>query len=216
MKIQWLGHASFKVSNSEGQVIVHDPYYGIGQYKLPARLDADVVLSSHQHGDHNYTAGITSEFEYITSLGTIETSVTTITGIASFHDQTAGSERGDNIIYTYCLEGLKIAHMGDLGHKLTAKQVELLGDIDILLIPCGGTYTLDGEMAAAVASKINPKVVIPMHYNTEAVSEYGMFAPVTDFTEAYGKQATNLNATILEVDTNTINELSPVVIMEYK
>lgn len=217
MKIQWLGHSCFKVSNSIGQAIVHDPYNGIGQYKLPTRLDADVVLSSHQHGDHNYTDGITSEFEYVTSLGTIETSVTAITGIASYHDKTEGSERGDNIIYTYSLDGLKIAHMGDLGHELTDEQVKLLEDTDILLIPCGGTYTLDGQMAAKVAASIKPRVVIPMHYYTEAVSEYGnTFAPVADFTDAYGKQVTNLNATSLEVDKDSITELSPVVIMEYK
>lgn len=167
MKITWAGQACFHIvaSNSKehSSTIVIDPFSEIG-LKMPS-LDAEIVLVSHQHEDHNNVQAIKGTPFVIEGPGEYEVNGVFITGISSFHDEKEGKERGMNTIYTLEAEGMRICHLGDLGQKeLTDEQLEKIGAVDILMIPIGGTYTIDGTQAIKVIGQIEPKVVIPMHY----------------------------------------------------
>lgn len=130
----------------------------------PPRIKDDVITVSHQHYDHNNIEDANPEAFIIQNPGEYEKQGIAIHGIASFHDDKQGAERGPNTIYVVKAEDMVIAHLGDLGHALTDAQVEAIGDVDILMIPVGGKYTVDAKAAAAVIGQIEPKIIIPMHY----------------------------------------------------
>ena len=130
----------------------------------PPKIKDDVVLVSHQHYDHNNIEDVNSEAFIIQNPGEYEKQGIAILGIQSFHDNTNGSERGLNTIYVIKAEEMTLCHLGDLGHKLTDHQIEEIGDVDILIIPVGGNYTIGPKEAVEVISQIEPKIIIPMHY----------------------------------------------------
>lgn len=167
MDIYWYGQACFKIKGKKTSVLIdpYDPdYTGL---KLPRDLQADVVLSSHDHQDHNFTASATMVFN---KPGEYEVAGAVITGINSFHDNTQGSERGLNTIFHLLMDNLGIVHLGDLGQsKLTEDQVAQIGSTDILLIPVGGVYTIDSKAASDIVSQLEPKIIIPMHYKIEGL-----------------------------------------------
>ena len=170
MNISWLGHSSFKITekiDGKDVMIITDPY-GKDTGLYPQKLKADIVTVSHQHFDHNYTEKIGGNLEEQPMIfdhpGEYETKKVFISGISSYHDTKDGGERGINTIFRFEIEDMVIAHLGDLGHKLDEETLGALGDVDILLIPVGGKYTLDGEEAAEVVRQIEPRIVIPMHY----------------------------------------------------
>lgn len=158
MKITWLGHACFILESSDGSV-VFDPFAPnyVPGFELP-ELQADVCICSHKHEDHYYPQAV--------ELSGKDHKLN-ITQIPCFHDEKAGSLRGENLISVVECEGLRAAHLGDLGHMLSDEQLELLGKIDVLMIPIGGFYTIDSKTAAELVKKISPNVVIPMHYKGE-------------------------------------------------
>jgi len=162
MNITWLGQACFKIQGKE-ITLVTDPYEPKIGLKMP-RLFADIVTVSHDHHDHAYTKAVSGNPFIITGPGEYEIRNVFINGIPSWHDNKEGAERGDNTMYLIEFEGLKIAHLGDLGTTLSDSQLEKLDGIDILMIPIGGIYTIDAKTAARVINQTEPRVVIPMHY----------------------------------------------------
>ena len=169
MKIKWNGHASFTITASDGTVLVTDPYdpsgYG-GVLKYDQVKDnADAVLVSHDHADHNYVKGMPGSPKVVKSSGQVKD--IQIKGISTHHDESGGSERGDNIIFSFAVDGLNICFLGDLGHQLSSEQINAIGPVDLLLIPVGGTYTVDAEGAAKVVEALSPKLIIPMHFKTD-------------------------------------------------
>ncbi|MFH1598148.1 MAG: MBL fold metallo-hydrolase [Patescibacteria group bacterium] len=163
MNISWLGHASFKMEGREATVVT-DPFdkKRVG-FRLP-KVTADIVTISHDHLDHNSVKDVSGNPFVITKPGEYEIKNVFIRGIVTHHDQKEGQERGTNIIFSINMDGLKIAHLGDLGHKLSDEQLDHLGEIDILMIPVGGVYTIDAKAAVEVISQIEPRIVLPMHY----------------------------------------------------
>ncbi|MFA5052026.1 MAG: MBL fold metallo-hydrolase [Patescibacteria group bacterium] len=162
MIITWLGQACFKIQSKDVTVIT-DPYdAGIG-LKLP-RLNADIVTVSHDHHDHNNAGAINGNPFVINQPGEYEVKSVFVHGIPSYHDDKSGAERGNNIIYFFQIEELKLAHLGDLGAPLTDDQIEKLEGVDIVFIPVGGVYTIDGKQAAEVVSQLEPRIAIPMHF----------------------------------------------------
>jgi L-ascorbate metabolism protein UlaG (beta-lactamase superfamily) len=132
--------------------------------RLP-KLEADILLVTHQHKDHNNIKAVLGDPFLIDGPGEYEIKDVFIRGIPSFHDNSQGKERGKNIIYTIESEGLKVCHLGDLGQKeLTEDQVDIIGPVDILLIPVGGNFTISAKESAKILSQIEPKIIIPMHY----------------------------------------------------
>jgi L-ascorbate metabolism protein UlaG (beta-lactamase superfamily) len=131
----------------------------------PPRLNDNIYLVSHDHPDHNNVAGAAEDAFIVKGPGEYEKSGVYIEGIRSFHDNVEGKERGLNTIYTIKFDEIHLCHLGDIGqNKLTDEQIEAIGDIDILFIPVGGTYTIDGAQAADMVKEIEPKIIIPMHY----------------------------------------------------
>ena len=171
MKITWNGHSCFTLSTADGTAVL-DPYadLSVPGYK-PLKLTADLVLCSHGHSDHNGSQCV--------ALSGKPCSITVET-IASWHDDAEGAKRGDNTIHVLGTEGMRIAHLGDLGCELSAEQINLLQDLDVLMIPVGGFFTIDAEQAAEIIRQLQPRVVIPMHYR-QGIHGYPVIATVRKF-----------------------------------
>ncbi|HCC23394.1 TPA: hypothetical protein DF272_04450 [Candidatus Falkowbacteria bacterium] len=170
MNISWHGQSCFRISEKiDGKevVLVTDPYSKESGL-FPQKFEADIVTVSHHHFDHNYTEKISGNQDEQPVIfdrpGEYEVKQVFITGIASFHDKKGGAENGDNTIFRINFGDITLVHLGDLGVVLDEKQLDELGTVDILFVPVGGKYTLDGIAAAEVVRQIEPRMVIPMHY----------------------------------------------------
>lgn len=169
MKIQYLGHSCFRLIESTGTTIITDPYKEIG-YELPKGLKADAVTVSHGHFDHNNAGIIGGHPRIIDKEGFYQLPGVGITGIKSYHDDCGGALRGENIIYKFGMDGLEICHLGDLGEECSSELLEMILPVNILLIPVGGTYTINAEQAKEYVDRIMPEIVIPMHYKTRSLT----------------------------------------------
>jgi len=167
MKIRWLGHSCFLVTSKGGVRIITDPYaVGGGINYSPIKETADIVVVSHVHGDHSNVSAVQGKPEVVRGDGTKTAKGIQFRGIASYHDNFQGTQRGPNTVFCFSVDGLKLCHLGDLGHVLSPKQVTEIGAVDILFVPVGGFYTIDALVASQVCDQLKPKVVIPMHFKT--------------------------------------------------
>ena len=167
MLISWLGHSCFKIQDktgTDGLTIITDPFNKDIGLKVP-NCEADIITVSHDHKDHNNTGALRGTPHIINLAGEYDVKGILIRGVESFHDEKKGKERGGNVMYRMEVDGISISHLGDLGHVLDDKQLEVLVGTDILLIPVGGKFTLDAKKAVEVISQVEPRIVIPMHYN---------------------------------------------------
>ena len=167
MKVRWLGHASFLITAGDGTRIITDPYgdYPGLSYK-PIDEAADIVVISHKHGDH-FGAKIKGDPKTVTGSGKKEVRGIEFKGLETYHDTSKGSERGANTVFCFTVDGLRVCHLGDLGHQLSESEVAEIGDVDILMVPVGGFYTIDADTATGVCDMIRPRVIIPMHYKND-------------------------------------------------
>jgi L-ascorbate metabolism protein UlaG (beta-lactamase superfamily) len=168
MKIKYLAHSAFVITSDTGVKIITDPYEtspGLTYGEITE--SADIVTVSHEHFDHCNVAAVRGNPEVIRKAGKSTAKGIDLKGIASYHDEAKGSLRGNNIIFCFEVDGIKVCHLGDLGHLLDYEQLKEIGGVDILLIPVGGYFTIDAEAATRVCDQLKPKVVIPMHYRTE-------------------------------------------------
>lgn len=166
MKVKWLGHASFMITSDAGIKIITDPYVTGGDLSYgEIKESADIVTVSHNHSDHNNVASVRGNPEVV--RGTANIKGIGFKGIPCYHDDAGGNLRGSNTIFCFEVDGIRVCHLGDLGHQLSAQQVAELGEIDILLTPVGGYYTIDARVAGGVCDRLKPKVIIPMHYKTD-------------------------------------------------
>lgn len=176
MLIQHIGHAEFLIETESGIRIVTDPYDGSCGYPLKP-VSADVALVSHHHHDHDAVDNLKGKPRVFDREGlfTAEPNLK-ITAVKGWHDDAEGSKRGETLLFLIETEGLRVVHLGDLGSGLNEKQRELLKDPDILMIPVGGFYTIDGEQAREIAGQLRARIILPMHYKTEYNSDW----PITD------------------------------------
>ena len=169
LKITYYGHAFFLLESESGTAIAIDPFDDSIGYRVPS-VAADVVLASHGHFDHANVGAIQGNPERLTGaegVGRRELAGAAVTGVATKHyDDPASAARGENTVYLIELDGLRVCHLGDLGHVLDEAAVGKLGDVDILMAPVGGFFTLDVEKVDGLIDAIGPRVVIPMHYRT--------------------------------------------------
>lgn len=187
MQISWFGHSTFRLQGkvaSDLIAVITDPYKSekVG-LKLP-RLEANIVTISHDHDDHNNVEAVKGEPFIIRGAGEYEVKGVYVEGIHSFHDEAKGAKRGDNIMYRFEIEDISIAHLGDLGHELDDKQLERLEGTDILLIPVGGIYTIDAQKAVSVINQIEPRIVIPMHYQVPGLKLSNQLGSLEQFLKA--------------------------------
>jgi L-ascorbate metabolism protein UlaG (beta-lactamase superfamily) len=169
LQIRWHGHACFEITND--LTLVTDPHDGksIG---IPApNVAGDIILVSHDHYDHNSVKSVEKEDSKVVmderkrTISNVE-----IKGVESFHDEAGGEKRGNNIIYKFIMDDIKFCHLGDLGHEIDEEVVQKIGEVDILFVPIGGTFTVDANQAWKVVNMIKPKITIPMHYKIGGLS----------------------------------------------
>lgn len=216
MNIKWYGHSAFLITTSDGVRIILDPYQSgaFGGALAYGKISeaSDIVLTSHDHDDHNYVGDIKGEFKLINQPGVYEERGIRIEGLATYHDQSSGKERGRNIIYILEIDGLRVAHLGDLGHILDAATLKKMGRVDVLLIPVGGFYTIDPGEASRIIKDIGPQVAIPMHYKTEKCDF--PIAPVTEFTEDRS-DVNDIEKTDIDISTSTLGTVGNIVILRH-
>lgn len=182
MKLKWLGHAAFLLTAADGTRVLADPYNAEVGYKVPLD-EADYVTVSHEHFDHNSVQNVPGTPQAVRGEGPHSLGPVKAVGVATWHDDAGGSKRGPNTAFRFDFsepEGtLSVCHLGDLGHQLTPEQLAEIGEVDVLLVPVGGRFTVDAAGAREVVEALRPRVVVPMHYKTRALSF--PLAPVDDF-----------------------------------
>jgi L-ascorbate metabolism protein UlaG (beta-lactamase superfamily) len=180
MQVEWYGQSAFRLSAGDTTVFI-DPFGDVSglasrglEFNYPAisGVDAHLLLVTHEHLDHNGVEAISGEPVTLrATAGRHESPIGEVIGIASEHDDAAGTERGPNTIFVFELDGVRVAHFGDFGQsKLRARQAEAIGKVDLLFIPVGGGPTIGDEQAAAIAEQVGAKWIVPMHYRTPKVS----------------------------------------------
>lgn len=192
MKLTWYGHSCFKLENDSTSV-VFDPYApgSVPGCTLP-EISADAVLCSHGHGDHSFADGVKLTGK-APSFGLVQ--------VSTFHDDALGKKRGNNVVSVVEMDGMRVCHLGDLGHELTAQQISAIGKVDVLLIPVGGYYTIGASTAAKVVSSLSPRIVVPMHYRGDGFG-YDVIGPVDDFLE-YSDDVRYINGNSIEISVQS-------------
>lgn len=210
MDITWLGHSCFRIKGKEITVVT-DPCHPSTGYSL-GKLQADIVTLSHFHPGHCYTEAVTGEFKEVIGPGEYELKGMFITGIATWHDDVKGQKLGKNTVYLMEMDGLVLCHLGDLGHLPSSEFIEDVGDIDVLFLPVGGVSTIDGAMAAEIVRRLTPKVAIPMHYKTAALTRE--LESIDKFLKEAGVKE-KVSQAKLSVSRSNIPTSTQVVILDY-
>lgn len=182
MEITYLGHSCFKIRGKDATLIT-DPYENSLGYDLGKQI-ANVVTISHQHPGHCNAAAIGGSPKVVNGPGEYEISRILISGLPTFHDPQKGKLRGKNTVYVIEMDDIRLCHLGDLGHVPSSTQIEEMSDVDVLMIPVGGISTIDAAAAAETVSLLEPKLVIPMHFQVESITSE--LSPVDRFTKEMG------------------------------
>jgi L-ascorbate metabolism protein UlaG (beta-lactamase superfamily) len=212
MKLKWLGHSCFLITSETVLRIITDPYpQGSGLNYSSINEAADIVTVSHDHFDHNNIAAVRGKPEVITGNGTKTAKGIQFRGIASYHDESKGKERGANTIFCFTVDGIKLCHLGDLGHELSREEIAQIGNVDVLLIPIGGFFTIDAKVASKVGDDLKPKVVIPMHYKTPKCD-----FPITGVEDflAGKKNVKKLNSSETEFKAGKLPEATEIIVLQ--
>ena len=168
MKVKWLGHSAFLITSAKGVRIITDPYAtGMGINYGPIKEDGDIVLVSHDHRDHNNVGAIAGHPQVVKGVGDTKAGGLVFKGVATFHDDNKGRQRGPNTVFRFAVDDIVVCFAGDLGHMLDKRQLSELGEVDLLLIPVGGFYTIDAASANELCDAMKPRVVNPMHFKTD-------------------------------------------------
>ena len=208
MKLKWNGHSCFTLTFANGTTFVTDPFDDTVGYPL-CTVRADAALTSHGHFDHNHVQSLTGTPKVFDEPGEYELNGVRITGVASFHDPEQGALRGRNVIFIVEGDGMKIVHLGDLGHMPDETQFEAIKGADILLLPIGGTYTITTEQAAELIAQAKPRAAVAMHFQ----NEYCKF-PITDEKEFV--RLTGAERMPNEIKITSDAALPAAIVMEYK
>ncbi len=226
MLIRYLGHSCFYLKSDKGSTIIIDPYGEQLKYDFPQNLAADIVVQSHEHRDHNAswrvggnpsvvkrTHGFPVEFETpVKRTGEVFTFV----GTPSFHDDASGRRRGPNTIFHFDLGGMRMVHLGDLGHLLTDAQIRVLGRTDVLFLPVGGGIVLNSKEAALVVNQLTPRLILPMHYLTPEIEGLDLAEePVESFLERMDN-VEDARTTATDITVNDLPFRTLVRVLSYK
>jgi len=209
MDIFYLGHSSFKIKGRSA-VVITDPFDPAIVGQKFSKTEADIVTVSHQHPDHNKTDLVLKSKMVISEAGEYEVMGVSVIGIQVDHDSKEGKEKGKNNIYILEIDGVRIAHLGDLGHKLNDKIVEQMGDVDILMIPVGGTYTIGPREACEIVKEFEPPYVLPMHFGSDGKDE--KLLPVEDFLKECGYEVEKYDKLILKKDLINYEQIKIVML----
>jgi len=212
LEIAWYGQAMFRVSSPDVTIVVDPTHPGTGYDYDP--VEADIVLITHQHGDHNYLEGVTGNPKVINASGSLDLGPVKVLGYDTFHDSKRGEERGPNVIYAWEQAGLKLGHFGDLGHMPHHDIVKRLQRLDVAMLPVGGVYTIDGEQAVRVIRDLEPRIVLPMHYGTADCAL--PLEPVDEFTRRFKGTVREIGTRPLELSRESIPSSTEVWVLPYR
>lgn len=210
MEITWLGHSCFRLKGKEAVVII-DPYPPDLGYSL-GNPQANILALTHPHPNHSYVQGVAGEPKKISGPGEYEIAGVFVSGISCFHDNTQGQKLGKNTIYHIVIDDVAICHLGDLGHVPPPDMIEDIGNVEVLLVPVGGVSTIDAAAAAETVRRLQPKVVIPMHYKTPAVMKE--LDPIDKFLKEIGVKEVSSQPK-LSLTRTTLSPPTQVVLLEY-
>jgi L-ascorbate metabolism protein UlaG (beta-lactamase superfamily) len=214
MKIKWLGHACFLLTSDDGKRVLTDPYkpgaFGL-DYDPPAET-ADVVTVSHGHEDHNNVAAVKGNPQVVSGAGVHKAKGVEFKGVPTSHDEASGAQRGSNTVYCFSLDGVRICHLGDLGHKLSDKTIAEIGAVDVLFVPVGGNFTIDARGANGVVDSLRPKIAIPMHFQNERCPKFPV-ATVEGF-QKLRQRVRALKENEIEVRKDTLPSETETVILK--
>lgn len=217
MEITYFGHSAFKLKGKKGTVVT-DPFSDAVGWSMP-NVSADLVTVSHDHFDHNFVKKISGTARrsnpfIIDTPGEYEVGGVSVFGTATWHDANQGVERGSNTVFTILIDDVRVCHLGDLGHELTNEQLSAIGEIDVLLCPVGGAFTINPAQAVKTIQALEPAYVIPMHYRTDKHDEK-VFADVVtlaDFLKEYGAEPAPVKE--LSVDKAKLPEETELVVLQ--
>ena len=215
MDITYLGHSSFRL-RGKSVSLISDPFDPKKvELKFP-KISADLVTVSHAHADHGFVQAVSDVKKIIDGPGEYEISGVSIIGFGTYHDSKKGVERGKNTIYVIEMDDLRLVHLGDLGHRLTEDVLGELGEVDVLMIPVGGIYTIGPSEAGEVVRDIEPRITIPMHYKISGINQevFGELATVDDFLREVSLPVERLEK--LSIKKNELGEEMKVVVLEKK
>ncbi|MEW6183438.1 MAG: MBL fold metallo-hydrolase [Bacillota bacterium] len=208
MRIKWFGHSCFFLVTGAGIKVMTDPYDEDTGFRVPP-VAPDVVTVSHQHHDHNAVSLVQGKPIVVDKTGTHLAKGINIRGVATFHDNEKGKRRGLNTVFTIETDGVKICHLGDLGHCLEPDKLMEIGLADVLLIPVGGTYTIDANEAAALTKEMKPRIAVPMHYKIPGLNV--SVAPADGFLKHFG---TVERRPFLELTPDNLPAESTIVLLD--
>ena len=211
MKINYLGHSAFELALASGARYVIDPYtagaFGTLNY-APIEGDFDVAIVSHNHEDHVSRDVLSRSKKIVNKSGKVTVDGVTIESLMTYHDGAKGSARGKNLITIVGAEGLRVAHLGDLGHPIAPKNFPMLSWVDVMMIPVGGHFTIDASVAAEIARAFEPKIVIPMHYLTPKadfpITPVENFTKLMDTLEIEGRSEIEVTKETLPAETRVV------------
>ena len=210
MKLKWYGHSCFRMEFCGGLKVVTDPFDDSVGYEL-CRAQADIVTTSHGHYDHNYIASLEGDPTKLNRPGLFEFDGLRVRGMGAYHDAEGGARRGKNIIYIFEGDGLRLAHLGDLGHVPDDGMYDYLTGVDVLMIPIGGFYTIDTPAALDIIARVRPRIAIPMHFKTPVMN-----FPITDEREFVEKTGARYwNGSEIEITAENIGGYPGAVVLKY-
>ena len=213
MQITWYGHSCFLLTADNGYSILTDPCDRETGYELHD-IVCDAVTVSHDHHDHNCLASVAGSPLVIRTPGEHQAGDLKVTGFSSYHDDQSGARRGENIVFLYQIDGLKVLHLGDLGHMLSDDIIETIGAVDVLLAPIGGVFTINAKTATALADQLKAKVLIPMHYKTPAL-HFNVEGLEPLLAENAGRRTHFLNSDTATLTSDALGERR-LLILDYK
>ncbi len=219
--LRWFGHAFFFLTSSQGIRVALDPFGDIG-YAMP-EVAADVATVSHEHGDHDGAARLAGSPVVLRGLKaggagwnsiSYRTKDVRITALPAYHDDVQGRRRGLNTIFIVEAGGLRLAHLSDIGHTLSEVTLKAMGRIDVLLIPVGGKFSIDGRQAKEIMSRLRPRITIPMHYRTPVTATW----PIEDESGFLAglKNAKRLEMLSISLTPETLPTEPEVWVMRYR
>jgi L-ascorbate metabolism protein UlaG (beta-lactamase superfamily) len=218
MHIIWKGHSYFQIltssPNGEQISLVIDPFDEKIGIKVP-KVKADILLISHDHYDHNNKKAVKDSPFLIDGAGEYEIKGIFIRGIPAFHDDSQGKERGKIVIFTIETEEMRLCHLGDFGQKeLTPEQLEKIGNIDILMIPVGGVYTISAKEASKIISQLEPKIIIPMHYQIPKLKLKKKLESLNNFLKEMEVKSVDSQKKLLIKKKDLSEEKTKIVVLE--
>jgi L-ascorbate metabolism protein UlaG (beta-lactamase superfamily) len=210
MKIKWLGHSSFYIEGSAGFRIVTDPYNNIG-FEMPA-VTADAVTISHKHYDHNNIPAVGGNPRVFDKEGYFDFNGIKFNALKTFHDDSDGQKRGENLIFKFDFEGIMFCHLGDIGHNINRQLIKFIKPVNVLMIPIGGKYTINAFVAREYVETLKPNIVIPMHFKTKGLN-IDIDKPDMFFKLFKDNDIKFYKGGCLEINEKEIKGISPTVIV---